>query len=113
MDEQIKKKLRSYLSLAQKAGKLVSGEELCEKALKSGGAALTLVCTDASDNTKKKFKQKAFYYTCLYCEIFTKQEMSEATGRNNRSSYIVTDSGFAGSMTALISELKEVTLQKP
>ena len=44
------------LSIAKKAGKVASGEFMTENAVKSGGAALVIVAEDASDNTKKKFK---------------------------------------------------------
>lgn len=48
-------RVRSLLSLAMKAGKLVSGEFLTEKAVKTGKATLVIAAEDASDNTKKMF----------------------------------------------------------
>ena len=49
-------KALSMLSLATKAGKTVTGEFSTEKAVKEGKAYLVVVAQDASDNTKKKFK---------------------------------------------------------
>ena len=49
-------KVLSYLGLATKAGKIQSGEFSTEKSVKCGKAALVIVAEDASDNTKKKFK---------------------------------------------------------
>ena len=46
----------SLISLATKAGKTVSGEFCTEKEVKTGRAVLVIVADDASDNTKKKFK---------------------------------------------------------
>ena len=43
------------IGLAQKAGKIVSGEFATEKAVKTGKAALVIVAGDASENTKKMF----------------------------------------------------------
>ena len=41
------------IGLAQKAGKTASGEFSTEKAVKTGCAALVIVSTESSDNTKK------------------------------------------------------------
>ena len=51
-------RILSLVSLATKAGKTVSGEFCTEKEVKSGRAALVIVAGDASDNTKKKFRNK-------------------------------------------------------
>ena len=48
-------KILSLLGLAAKGRNLVSGEFSTEKAVKEGKAALVIVSSDASDNTKKKF----------------------------------------------------------
>ena len=48
----------SMIGLAQKAGKTASGEFSTEKAVKTGCAALVIVSTESSDNTKKKFRKK-------------------------------------------------------
>lgn len=47
-------KIYAFIGLAAKAGKVLSGEEGCEKCLKSDTVKLILVARDASDNTKKK-----------------------------------------------------------
>ena len=52
----IQSKALSMISLATKAGKVVSGEFCTEKEVKSGMAYLVIVADDASDNTKKKFR---------------------------------------------------------
>ena len=50
------KRLLSYLGLAKRAGKVASGEFQTEEAIRKGKAELVLVAGDASDNTKKKFR---------------------------------------------------------
>lgn len=44
----------SLLGLAQRAGKVVSGEELVVKEVQRGRARLVLLSQDASVNTEKK-----------------------------------------------------------
>ena len=53
-------KVLSLLGLATKAGKIASGEFSTEKSVKSGKGFLVLVAADASENTKKKFRNMSF-----------------------------------------------------
>ena len=62
-------KALAMIGLAQKAGKIVSGEFATEKAVKTGKAALVIVAGDASENTKKMFTNMcAFYGACLHLQ---------------------------------------------
>ena len=55
-------KVFPLISLATKAGKTVSGEFSTEKAIKEGRAAVAIVAVDASENTKKMFRNMCTYY---------------------------------------------------
>ena len=50
------------IGLAQKAGKVASGEFSTEKAVKEHKAYMVIVADDSSDNTKKNFKNMCEYY---------------------------------------------------
>lgn len=50
------------IGLAQKAGKVASGEFSTEKAVKTGKAYTVIVADDSSDNTKKMFTNMCTYY---------------------------------------------------
>ena len=50
--EMMQDKAYSFLGLAAKAGKLISGDETCERALKAGKVHLVIVSEDASGNTR-------------------------------------------------------------
>ncbi|MDY5023246.1 MAG: ribosomal L7Ae/L30e/S12e/Gadd45 family protein, partial [Blautia sp.] len=58
----INNKTMSLVGLATKAGKTASGEFSTEKAVKTGKAYLVLVAEDASENTKKKFRNMCTFY---------------------------------------------------
>ncbi len=98
------KKILSLLSLAQKAGKLKSGEFQTTEAVKGKKAFLVLVATDASDNTKKEFRNMCNYYETPYYEFSTKENLGRAIGKEERSSIAVLDEGFSKS---LIKNLEE------
>ena len=96
-------KTASLLGLATKAGRLVSGEFLTEKAVKSGKAALVIVASDASDNTKKMFTNMCAYYKVPIYLFGTKDELGHAMGKEFRASVSVEDAGFAKSMAGLMN----------
>ena len=98
------RKISSLLSLSAKAGFLRTGEESAEKLLQSDDAMLIIVAEDASDNTKKKFVNKCFFYEKPIRIFGERDEMSKCVGKRNRTVYAVTDSGFAARLLALIDE---------
>lgn len=77
-----------------KAGKLVSGEFLTEKAVKSMKATLVIVAEDASDNTKKMFTNMCTYYEVPLYFWGKKEDLGAAIGREYRASLALTDAGF-------------------
>ena len=53
-------KVLAMLGIAAKSGSVLSGEFSTEKAVKEGSAYLVIVAGDASDNTKKMFRNMKF-----------------------------------------------------
>ncbi|MCL2235784.1 MAG: ribosomal L7Ae/L30e/S12e/Gadd45 family protein [Defluviitaleaceae bacterium] len=99
------KRLLSMVSLARKAGKVVTGEEGCEKAVQKGQAHLLLVATDASAGTKKKFTNKTTFYKVPIHSFFTKEQMGEAIGTHSRAAIVVTDEGFSKKILEIIESM--------
>ena len=84
------------IGLAQKAGKTASGEFSTEKAVKTGCAASGYrIHGDASDNTKKKFRNMCEYYKVPFYLYGTKAELGAAMGKEFRASLAITDTGLA------------------
>ena len=46
----------SLIGIAKKAGKIAAGEFQTENAVKAGKASLVIISEEASENTKKKFR---------------------------------------------------------
>lgn len=97
-------KTLSLLGLATKAGKLKSGEFGTTEAVKGRKAFLVIVAKDASDNTKKEFRDMCSFYETPYYEYSTKENLGNAIGKDVRSSVAVLDEGFSKS---LIKNLEE------
>ena len=96
-------RVRSLLSLAMKAGKLVSGEFLTEKAVKTGRATLVIAAEDASDNTKKMFTNMCTYYKVPLYFWGKIERLGAAIGRDYRASLALTDAGFRD---AVVKQIK-------
>ena len=75
-------KVTSLLGLATKAGKISSGEFMTEKTVKEGKAYLVMVADDASDNTKKKFKNMCEFYEVPICFFSEKESLGHAMGKS-------------------------------
>ena len=88
-------KILSLVSLATRAGKTVSGEFCTEKEVKSGRAYLVLVADDASDNTKKKFRNMCEFYEVPIYFYKDKDTLGHAMGKEFRASLAILDEGFA------------------
>lgn len=91
----IQNKVLSLVGLATKAGKTVSGEFMTEKEVKLGRAALVIVADDASDNTKKKFRDMCEFYKVPIYFYVDKDTLGHAMGKEFRASLAILDKGFA------------------
>ena len=89
------KKVLSLFGLAARAGRIASGEFQTETAVKTGTACLVIVAVDASENTKKLFRDKCSYYKVPLVELGTKEELGHAIGKEYRASLAILDAGFA------------------
>ena len=92
----------SMISLSRAAGRIESGEFAAEKAVIEGAARLVIVSRDASDNTKKKFRDKTSYRGIPYREYGTKQELGGAIGKTERAIIALTDKGLAEALLKLL-----------
>lgn len=83
------------LGLAQKAGKLASGDFAVQSALKGGKVKLLLVAKDASDNSKKDILYKAELQGVKVVELLTREKLGTAIGKAKRTAVAVLDKNFA------------------
>ena len=108
----IEKKQLSILSLAQKAGRIASGEYAAEQAVKNGGAYLLILTEDASENTKKKFQNSAFYYEVPVLVCLTKDELGDLLGKEQRAVAAVLDEGFARTIQKKLQQNRHFELNR-
>lgn len=88
-------KVLQMLGLAARGRKVLSGEFSTEKAVKTDSAELVIAATDASENTKKSFRNMCAFYEVPFYEYGTKEELGHSIGKEYRASLAVTDTGLA------------------
>jgi ribosomal protein L7Ae-like RNA K-turn-binding protein len=92
----------SLLGLANRARKIISGEELTVKQIQSGKAYLILLSADASANTTKKITDKCNSYEVPYKMVENRHLLGQAIGKEARVVVAVLDDGFAKKMVTLL-----------
>ena len=86
------------LGLAQKAGKIASGDFAVKSALKGGKVKLLIIASDASDNSKKDIYYLAGLYSVKTIEILDREQLGMAIGKAKRTAIAVLDANFANMM---------------
>ena len=97
-------KIYNLLGLMQRAGKLITGEDLITKNLKNKKIKLLVIVQDCGINTKKKLIDKATFYGVNYIEFSDIENISRAIGRDNRVALGMTDDGFIKKFKQLLEE---------
>ena len=96
----------SMMSIAAKGRNLVSGEFAVEKAVKTGMAHLVIVAEDASDNTKKQFRNMCEFYEVPMVVYGNKDVLGHFIGTQMRANVAITDEGIAKSILKSVNNGK-------
>ncbi|MFY4773925.1 YlxQ family RNA-binding protein [Metabacillus sp. RGM 3146] len=92
----------SLLGLANRARKVISGEELVVKEVRKGGAKLVLLSNDASFNTQKKVTDKCKTYQVPVAYVADRLLLGHAIGKEARVVVAITEAGFASKLKDLL-----------
>lgn len=95
-------RIYTFMGLAQKAGKLFSGTDSSERAVKSGRAKLVIVAEDASRNTRKKFEDMCRYHGAAMRVFGMKELLGRYAGKDERSVIAIAEQGFAKRLIEMI-----------
>lgn len=94
--------IHSLLGIAMRAGKLVSGEDATLLDLKKGKLNLVIVAEDASNNTKKLFKDKSSFRNVKCIHFSTKEGLGLSIGKDSRAVIGIKDIGFTNKIVQLM-----------
>ncbi len=92
----------SFLGLANRARKVISGEELVVKEIQRKRAKLVILSEDASENTRKKISDKCSFYRVPLYYVDSRHELGGAIGKGARVVVAITDEGFAQKLKTML-----------
>jgi len=98
----------SLLGIAQKAGKLVSGQDTVERMALSNKLFLIIVAEDASSNTKEKMANISKSKKIPIFFLGNSAQLGHAIGREERKVIGIIDRGFAKELINRINLLTGV-----
>ena len=99
----INKRICGLLGLATRAGKTVFGTEACKADIEKRRVKLMIVAQDASDRTKKNFKEICDKVNVQIVEVLTIEELSKAIGKENKATIGVVDTNFSNEILKIIN----------
>lgn len=97
-------RILTFLGLATKAGKTVSGSDAVAEAVARDCAYLVLVAEDASEGTAKKTAFLSRQAGVSFCRFSTREELGKFLGKTDRAVAAVLDKGFADRLIQLLED---------
>ena len=91
-------KIYSLLGIAMRGRNVVSGEFATESAVKDGSAMLVLVAKDASEETRKRYRQLAAKAKIELFYLGDRELLGHCIGKDFRAVAAVLDAGFANAI---------------
>lgn len=101
-------KILSFLGLATKAGKTVSGSDAVAEAICRECVYLVLVAKDASEGTAEKIAFLSRQSGVSFCRFSSREQLGKFMGKDDRAVAAVTDEGFADRLIQLLQDGYEV-----
>ncbi len=100
----MEERIASYLALANKAGKVISGSDLVAEMLKKNTPVkkLMLLAADISEDIGNKLRGLADLHGVGHMTLFTKDYFGELLGKGLRSVVVVQSDGFVNTMNTEI-----------
>lgn len=100
-------KALGMIGLAKRAGKVVTGEFLCDKAIKSGQSRLIIIAADISLKGKKAVCDACNYYRVEYIEFATSEQLGRITGADRRVVVSINDENFKNAILSKIERIDD------
>lgn len=105
--EKCRDRILSALSLARKAGKCVTGTDMCTENIRNNTAKLVIYADDLSDNTLKRIKDSTSYHKVQTIKLgISKSELGTRLGKKCEvSCAAIVDEGFVKIIEKIYTEI--------
>ncbi|VYT73625.1 50S ribosomal protein L7ae-like protein [Clostridium tertium] len=99
-------KFFNFLGLAKRSGNIIEGYSKCDESRNKKAIFLFIISKDASESTKKKFKNHCLAKNIRVIEDFTKEELGNSIGREEVKILAILDKNMAKKLCTLYDEDK-------
>lgn len=97
-------KFFNFLGLAKRSGSVIEGYSKCDEERNRKNIFLFIISNDASNSTKKKFKNHCLTKNIVFIEDFSKEELGFSIGREEVKILAITDKNMANKLYTLYEE---------
>lgn len=97
-------KFFNFLGLAKRAGNIIEGYSKCDEQRNRRDFFLVIISDDASNSTRKKFKNHCEAKNIQLIEDFSKEELGSSIGREEVKVLAITDKNMAEKLMFLYRE---------
>ena len=100
-------KFFNFLGLTKRSGNLIEGYSKCDEQRNRQRFYLVIIAEDASNSTRKKFKNHCTEKDIYLIEDFSKEELGSSIGREEIKILAVTDKNMAEKLVSLYNNHKD------
>lgn len=97
-------KFLNFLGLAKRSGSLIEGYSRCNELRNKTKIYLFVISKDASESTKKKFKNHCNENEITYIEDFSKEDLGIGIGKEEIKILAIKDQNMAKKLLSLYEE---------
>lgn len=101
-------KFLNFLGLAKRSGSIIEGYSKCNEQRNKKKIYLFIISNDASEASKKKFKNHCNDNNIKYIQNFSKEELGAAVGRPEIKIIAILDNNIAKKLVALYQEEENI-----
>jgi ribosomal protein L7Ae-like RNA K-turn-binding protein len=88
-------RIASYVALANKAGKIITGTDMVMDAIRKNNAGVVVIAVDVSEEIGKKIAFLAARSSIPCCNVLTRDRLGSLVGKGLRSSVAIPPGDFA------------------
>jgi hypothetical protein len=106
--ERLEERIGSYLALANKAGKVVSGSDQVLESIKKRKTGFVFIAIDISTDIGAKVREMADRFAVPHIAIFDKDRLGAYIGKGLRSAVSIEHGGFVDKVTMEVAKYRNL-----
>ncbi len=104
--DRLEERIASYVALANKAGKVVSGSDSVDEAIRKQRAGLVIIASDVSSDIGLKVNRLAARFSIPCFKVLSRDRLASLLGKGLRSAVAIAPGGFVAAVTKEIERFR-------